>query len=169
MSQPFPGTATPTNTSLYLSPIVTSAVSPLRLLLLHFLVSMACWELKKYLLEKTVKYLNDMRGSFFLCLWHRAIIQFVGSACPAPNQMFQNPACTNDQVLNKTCSTRSACCMRSVFCMAFPHPELGCLSFKCMDCAHCGIWSGVKGIVCVWWGGKSQSRQYCRGVAWHSG
>lgn len=128
MSQPFPGTATPTNISLYLPPIVTSAVSPLRLLLLHFLVSMACCELKKYLLKKPVKYLNDTRGSFFLCLW--AIIQFVGSACPAPKQMFQNPICTNNQVLHKTCSTRAACCMSSVFCMAPPQPELGCLILR---------------------------------------
>lgn len=85
MSQPFPGPAPPTNTSLYLPPIVTSAVSPLRLLLLHFLVSMARCELEKYLLKKNSPALEWLLS--LLCCstpGNRAVCQLCLS-CSKPN------------------------------------------------------------------------------------
>lgn len=86
MSQPFPGPAPPTNTSLYLPPIVTSAVSPPRLLLLHFLVSMARCELEKYLLKKNSPALEWLLLSLLCCstLGNHAVCQLCLS-CSKPN------------------------------------------------------------------------------------
>lgn len=148
MSQPFPGTALPTNTSLYLPLIVTLAVSPLRLLLLHFLVSMACCELEKYLPKKTVELLNDTKGSLFLCLF-----------CSTPGSHPVCQFCLSCSILNVSesltirFSTKTAAKDQLAVCDQCTawlslNLSLGALHLHAWLCLF-WLLAGVKGIVCV--------------------